>query len=227
MPILNMERRAILIDCSPTPPPKADRNGTLNAFHDFLCSPSGGSWEQEEITLLDQVAIADIQKAVTAAKDSDFTLVLVIAAGVEAKMGRPWPEVRIDAVDGTLNERELNPGCARCLMIFDCTGSRQSVHAQVDYSPSKNDTRKKYDEAIRAAEAGLVKVFASKAEGGAHLVWSLLAASHDWATTGSGILHVGDMVARIQQNRDDSLQSSSVKYIGGRRLKDFPFCIFV
>jgi hypothetical protein len=221
-----MERRAILIDYSPQPPPGTRREGDLNAFRDFLSSPFGGSWEKGEITSLDHVAPTDLQKAVGAATSADFALLLIVAAGEEAKMGRPWAEVQVDTSVGTLSERQLNPGCPRCLMLLDCVGLQQSAPDQPRFATLPSDqARAKYDGALCDAEAGLVKVFAPRAENAVSLTWALMQVSRDWTITGSGVLSVDQAVERVQRTHNENLHAPSVKYIGGRRIRDFPFCV--
>ncbi len=157
---------------------------------------------------------------------AEFALVLVVAPGEEAKMGRPWMEIRVDIDGESLNERDLNPGCPRCLMLFDCVESSAVFPrlARLEV-PSSKGTRALFDDAVMRAEGGLAKVFAGRDAHATNLIAALMIAGIRWAQEKSGILSVGEAADALPHITAQDYRAPTVKYRGGRRQHDFPLCV--
>jgi hypothetical protein len=218
-----VKRKALLLSSS-----NFDGKKRLSVFRDFLVSPLGGFWTEQEIVLLEMPTTSAVEECIGSMASADFGLVLVVANGEEKKDERPWPEAKIDLADGCVNERQLNPGCPRSLLLFDCVESSQEAGALRDGKAKLNQcSRIEYDRALSQAEEGLVKVFAPKAAASLPLAPALVALAYSWAAKNQGILSLSDAIESFSQPgiAPTTTPFPYVKYTGGRRRHTFPLCI--
>lgn len=190
-------------------------------------------------------SISDIAAAVTAAKGSDYSLVVFIGQGKRVIEDRPWKETRIDLsnTESILAERQLNTEAPRLTMVLDCCSDDSDLlsashnfrfgKTTLDMS-KKSAIRLAYDTALQTAEKGFVKILQEPAEegsfSGSYFSPHLICMAKDWAIrhkVGS-ILTLNDIKNDYQVNDcQQSMASNGVQFIyrGGRRLKHFPFAI--
>lgn len=227
---MHMKRSAILITGDKT------LHKGVEVMDEFLRSYIGGAWRNEEIIKMSCGDRAGVVSAVETAQLSEFALVYFIGQGETRKFDLPWTETCVQLSSGeTLMESLLNPGAPRCSLILDCVGtplqtSREMTHLASDVHQEESDiewARRTYDEAICAAEAGLVKVLATAIDqnDGIKKLFTqhLVNAVNDWAVEGRGVLSYGDAVVRAARTFTAEVPDGVAAYRGGRRLKDFPF----
>lgn len=185
----------------------------------------------DEVCVSRGQTVEEIRTLVSSAPPVDYTLLFVFGPIQLLKMDRPWLELVVTVAGMTITERELNPGSPRCMLIFDDAAAESSDRVDGPASADRlSQSRTLYDRCLTNAEAGLVKVFPSSAETGAHakisVVKQLLTAAQRWNPTGPGIMDIDEAVTRAQ-SVDETRNSAVLTYRGGRRLRHFPFSVVV
>lgn len=228
-----MKRRAILITGDAALDEGAD------VMDRFLRSALGGAWRGEEVIRLVNPNRADVVSAIADAKSCDFALIYFVGQGETRKSDRPWTETHIQLQSGEMvTERDLNPGNPRCSLILDCSGHFSPANCPTLHptsaptSPAGNDhdwSRSAYDEAVGAAESGVVKMFATvngeESRPGRTFAHHLIATATAWATKDQGLLTNDEAFARALLTFTHETPSGKAEYRGGRRLRDFPFAV--
>lgn len=234
-----MNRYAILLatpsENSPTPNVCDD----LAMFYSFLRSNCGGAWQENEILRHENPSMAQILATVRAAKNADYSLVFLAGYGEKVKAGLPWAEMRIALDCGeTITERELNPGTPRCTLIFSCASrtSAQDPNPPPDTSASfprnekpSSEFRTLYYERLMQAEGGVARIYSTSisdpAAGTKFFTQSLITTANRWALINKGMLHLGEAVALANDAMKKTNNSHRAEYLGGRRLRHFPFLV--
>lgn len=234
-----MNRKAILLAASPENNPIPGVFSDLSAFHSFLRSNPGGSWEPEEIICEDDSTKDSILKSVYEAKSAEYSLVYFAGHGEIIKTELPWPETRMHLSSGeTISEREINSGSPKCTLIMDCcrrTPEQDEKQLLVKTSmllergKDGAEFRNLYQKSLAAAESGLVKIFATKVGGSVADTHSftqhLLNETNIWTSKNRGTLYLGDAVELAKNSMKRENPQQQPEYRGGRRLRHFPFAV--
>lgn len=234
-----MKRKAILLAASPENNPIPGVFADLNAFHSFLRSNPGGSWEPDEIICEDDPTRDQILKCVIEAKDAAYSLVYFAGHGEIIKTELPWSEMKMLLSSGqTISEREINSGSARCTLIMDCCSRSPKQDESTlliktsmlqEHGEGGAEFSNVYQTSLAEAECGLAKVFATKVGSSAEETHSftqhLLNETHIWTSKAKGILLLRDAVDLARNSMKQENPQQQPEYRGGRRLRHFPFAV--
>jgi hypothetical protein len=234
-----MIRRALLLAASRENNPIPDVYSDLAAVSNFLRSNIGGAWDVNEIFQGLGSTRDQILSAIRAANDGDYCLAFFAGRGELVKMGRPWREMRMVLSSGeAITERELNSGSARCTLILDCSRrtvgqNKETLLFETPGVPDRvevsSEYRNYYEECLRAAEGGLVRIYATEAGSvstdAGSFTQQLLREANMWSVTNKGALPLGDAVALARDAMSRESPQQIVEYLGGRRLRHFPFAV--
>ena len=226
-----MNRKAILITTSSEKNPT--RSEDAKALRTFLQSQFGGKWEDDEIFSLENPTKNGIAVAVDSARHSGYAFVMFEGRGRKSGSDLPWPEMEFFlSPNETISERELNPGAPRCTLFLTCPGGDLQVRDSglTPENPANTVISKiVYNQALAAAESGLVKVHISALDGAESKTPSftryLIGETMGWLTKNKGVLSLGDAInlARAGLLRDGF--QINLDYLPGRRRHDFPFAV--
>jgi hypothetical protein len=211
----------------------------LSAIQAFLLSPVGGAWKSDQIQTFENPDLNQVTRAIGNGRQFEYTLIYFAGQGESRKGKLPWPEIHMQLNSGEeISERVLNPASASCLMILDCShqnlqciqGSSASDFSAVQARPfDSTSTSTIYESSIAHAEKGLVKAYSTIVGSALPTQTSftrhLLMESGKWSEEGKGVLFVGEAVALAKARMGKSEPNQQVTYLGGRRLRDFPFAI--
>jgi hypothetical protein len=234
-----MKRHAILIAASPKSEPLPGVYTDISSWYAFLRSNQGGVWAEDEIVNVTDTGRSEIIAAISFAKNSDYAVVVFAGHGQTVKTELPWPGTQLLLSSGeSILERELNPGTPRCTLVLDCCRTNQEQDqlgvlvkeasaALRDEDPVKH--RLAFDQAVEAAEGGLVKVFstalgtaaADKHSFSKHLIFR----ATEWAKGNKGVLSLRDVVSVASESIQQRNPQQKPEYNGGRRLRHFPFAV--
>jgi len=231
-----MKRFAILIASCPKADPIPGVYSDLDAWTKFLQSHSGGVWNEKEVKPLRDPSREQLRTAIELAKTAEYSLLVFAGHGETVKTELPWTESRLFLNDTeSVLERDLNPGTPRCALVLDCCRRRpeqtgveilvkEAALLEQDENPVK--ARVMFDEALRSAEGGVVKVYAteegSAAADKASFSQYLLYEARKWATSNHGVLSIPEGVALATETMRKTNPQQRPRYNGGRRLRHFP-----
>lgn len=219
----SVHRRALLIIGRSVD--RANSKDTLHVLRDFLCSNLGGAWEPDEIALVENDNVGAVLERARGMREADYALIVFRGDGQAVKQGLPWKEMKLTLPAGDMiTERELNPGCPRCLQLFDCAENPLEPLLSFTRKNNLSSTRKEFDDAILHAESGVAKVqlVARPENPVSSLVAALVTATGTWAAGHLGVLGISEalMLARPRISSTDS-----VTYSGRRRRGHYPFAV--
>ena len=230
-----MQRRAFLIGGDYQRPDNSlsGVGADIAAWKQYLMSPCGGSWAEEEIFDLSGSSKETIVSMFQVGRTVDYSLVCFSGHGYLTKdrFGFNMTMTLINDVD-EMSERELNPGSPWCMQVFDCC-RKWSENEKVGFSKEafnasfQHNTRALFENEMLKCEKGLVKVFAA-GEGQAaadkkSFSRTLIEIARSAVETcQDGILRINDAVRFAQTEMPP--QQTPV-YLGGRRLHHFPFAV--
>lgn len=230
-----MQRRAFLIGGNYQKPGNLllGVGADIVAWKQYLMSPFGGSWAEDEILDLSGSSKDNIVSMLQVGRTVDYSLVCFSGHGYLTKdrLGFNMTMTLINDVD-EMSERELNPGSPWCLQIFDCC-RKGPENEKVGFSNEalnksvQHDTKMLFENELLKCERGLVKVFAAD-EGQAaadkkSFSRTLIEIARSAVETcQDGILRINDAVRFAQIEMPP--QQTPV-YLGGRRLHHFPFAV--
>ena len=116
-----LKRRAILIESSGVrgsddlPGARAD----VKNFKQYLCSDTGGAWEDDEIRILNSPSWMDVLLELWVAKDFDYVFMTFSGHGYHLRNGRSLDDTVVCLSDEDVRVRDMNPANPRCLFIID------------------------------------------------------------------------------------------------------------
>jgi hypothetical protein len=151
----------------------------------------------------------------------------------------PWKEMQILASDEEwIIERELNTKTPSCVQIFDCCRTEENypIHEELlneehlaNFSNNAQKWRYLYDQAIKTAEKGLVKIYSTgegfSANDAPSFSQLLLHYARRWSQKNQGVLSLRDGVMSAKESIGKIAPQQQPEYLGGRRLHHFPLSI--
>lgn len=230
-----MQKRAFLIGGNYQRPDNSlsGVGSDISAWKQYLMSPYGGSWAEDEILDLSGRSKDNIVSMLQVGRTIDYSLVCFSGHGYLTKdrFGFNMTMTLIDDVVA-MSERELNPGSPWCMQILDCCrrdpeNEKVGVCDEAIDMSHQHDTRILFENELLKCERGLVKVFAAD-EGQAaadkkSFSRTLIEIARSAVETcQDGILRINDAVRFAQTEMPP--QQTPV-YMGGRRLHHFPFAV--
>lgn len=204
----------------------------IRAWKQFLVSPFGGSWMDDEIVDLSGQAKPAILSELRRGVGVDYSIVCFSGHGclVKDHFGFSTTKVFVNDRDEML-ETECNPGSSWCTMVFDCC-RRHPVQEKVAFANEATelfksaDTRVRFEKELMKCEKGLVKVFAADVGQAAgdepSFSRMLISTAQDHDSYSEGVLRINQAV-RLAGNAMPKQQTPV--YAGGRRLRHFPFAV--
>ena len=230
-----MKRRAFLIGGNYQEPGNSlsGVGPDIAAWKQYLMSPCGGSWAEDEILDLSGDSKDNIVSMLQVGRTVDYSLVCFSGHGYLTKdrFGFNMTMTLIDDVV-EMSERELNPGSPWCMQIFDCCRKDSENEKVACFDEALNmsfqhNTRTLFENELLKCERGLVKVFAAGEGEGADDDRSfsrvLMEVSRCMVgTCQGGVLRIDEAVRFAKTEMPP--QQSPV-YMGGRRSRHFPFAI--
>lgn len=230
-----MQRRAFLIGGNYQRPDNSlsGVGSDISAWKQYLMSPYGGSWAEDEILDLSGRSKDNIVSMLQVGRTIDYSLVCFSGHGYLTKdrFGFNMTMTLIDDVVA-MSERELNPGSPWCMQILDCCrrdpeNEKVGVCDEAIDMSHQHDTRILFENEMLKCERGLVKVYAAGEDEEAADERSfsrvLMAVAKDkvGAST-NGVLHIDEAVRFAN---DEMPPQQNPVYRGGRRLHHFPFAV--
>lgn len=230
-----MQRRAFLIGGNYQRPDNSlsGVGSDISAWKQYLMSPYGGSWAEDEILDLSGRSKDNIVSMLQVGRTIDYSLVCFSGHGYLTKdrLGFNMTMTLINDVD-EMSERELNPGSPWCMQVFDCCrkgleNEKVAFSNEALNASFQHNTRALFENELLKCERGLVTVYAADEGEGAADERSfsrvLMGVSKDkvGAST-NGVLHIDEAVRFA--NAEMPPQQNPV-YKGGRRLHHFPFAV--
>ena len=230
-----MKRRAFLIGGNYQAPGNSlsGVGPDIAAWKQYLMSPCGGSWAEDEILDLSGGSKDEIADMLQVGRALDYSLVCFSGHGYLTKdrFGFNMTMTLID--DGVeMSERELNPGSPWCMQILDCCRKDSENEKVASFDESLNmtfryDTRALFESELLKCERGLVKVFAAdegeEAADDRSFSRVLMEVSRRMVETcQGGVLQIDEAVRFAKAEMPP--QQSPI-YMGGRRLRHFPFAV--
>ena len=230
-----MQRRAFLIGGNYQRPDNSlsGVGSDISAWKQYLMSPYGGSWAEDEILDLSGRSKDNIVSMLQVGRTIDYSLVCFSGHGYLTKdrFGFNMTMTLVNDVD-EMSERELNPGSPWCMQVFDCCrkGAENEKVAFSNEALNKSfqyNTRILFENELLKCERGLVKVFAAgegeEADDDRSFSRVLMEVSKLMVgTCQDGVLRIDDAVRFAQIEMPP--QQTPV-YLGGRRLHHFPFAV--
>lgn len=230
-----MQRRAFLIGGNYQRPDNSlsGVGSDISAWKQYLMSPYGGSWAEDEILDLSGRSKDNIVSMLQVGRAIDYSLVCFSGHGylTKDKFGFNMTMTLVNDVD-EMSERELNPGSPWCMQVFDCCrkGAENEKVAFSNEALNKSfqyNTRILFENELLKCERGLVKVFAAgegeEADDNRSFSRVLMEVSKLMVgTCQDGVLRIDDAVRFAQIEMPP--QQTPV-YLGGRRLHHFPFAV--
>jgi hypothetical protein len=234
-----MTRRAILIAASPESNPIPGVYADIVSWQQFLQSNPGGVWQ--EVVIAKDYDRKRLLAAVNSAQGANYSLVVFAGHGQAVTSNLPWPETQLFLSNGdSILERELNPGTPSCTLILDCC-RRSSEEDQVtvlvkhalffEHEDEKEKYRALYDESLKAAERGLVKIYATAVGTAAadkpSFSQHFLYRANLWAERNQGVLTLQEGISLATEAMRTIDPQQRPEYHGGRRLRHFPLAVGV
>ena len=230
-----MQKRAFLIGGNYQRPDNSlsGVGSDIAAWKQYLMSPYGGSWAEDEILDLSGRSKDNIVSMLQVGRTIDYSLVCFSGHGYLTKdrLGFNMTMTLINDVD-EMSERELNPGSPWCMQVFDCCRkgpenekvgfSNEALNKSVQYN-----TRILFENEMLKCERGLVKVYAvgedEEADDERSFSRVLMAVSKEKVgSSTNGVLHIDEAVRFAN---DEMPPQQNPVYRGGRRLHHFPFAV--
>lgn len=206
----------------------------IDAWKEFLQSPIGGSWRQDEIVDLSGQGATSVCATLRSGRLVDYSFVCFSGHGRAELDPDGYSTTFVWVNDGEeVPEYDLNPGSARCTMLFDCCRrlpkepSLESFSMDVAIDMAQYDTHAVFNRALLACEKGLVRIYGTELDHGAadEKSFTRMMIKYSKAAVEScedGVLRLPDAVRGAKKWLDE--QQTPV-YRGGRRLGHFPFAI--
>jgi hypothetical protein len=246
-----MTRKAILIEASTIkkhddlPGARAD----VKKYKAYLQSAIGGAWMDSEISVLSHPTKDLLSKHIKLAGHADYAFVAFSGHGYHAQ-GKDIDESRLCINDTEeIAVFELNPGCARSLMVAD--SCRKLVQVPLIESaeafqlalnarmgkllPNPQRCRVLFDHLISEADKGPIYFYscdldeaAGETEGGGYFTQALLDVSQAWAESPSRMrsFPTNDAFQAAAEVTTRKNRQQNPKMQAGRRRNHFPFAVF-
>lgn len=230
-----INRRAVLISVGSFGSKSNPGDEELAALKSFLRGGVGGAWSDEELVVMLNPTRSDVLSEIEAAANADYCLMYVHGPGEYIHGDLPWPEARLNLSSSELvTESELNPGTPKYALLLDMTRHRSSLedsHLKFNFGlPTLTEKPlHRYLGQVLGAEAGSVKIRRALTDTPSMEHWSvasaLLLAAEQWLKTGKEMLTLPEAVVLARESLRHRSVDPSLEYLGGRRLRHFPFAV--
>jgi hypothetical protein len=233
-----MKRQAILLSSLSTQ--AGDVNLPFTMWRNFLTSPLGGGWQEEEIEHPEGTA-PSVLETVMAAQCKDYSLVIFMGEGEQRQADLPWKEtsIRLSGGENLIAERQLNTGTPRLTMILDyCINFDISMPGAFSLgnvvskfsAENLKLSRHSYDAALEKSEKGFVKIQPSFISSCGLFSQQLISTALRWAKMQdtNSVLTLNAIATEFSKSNEGNCsecEKIAFDYQGGRRLKHFPFAM--
>ena len=245
-------RRAILI-AAPGGGPKPAHGTRVDvaAWQNYLTSPAGGAWNDDEILPpLTHPSKDELDDALASADGCDYAVVTFSGHGGTKNIdGEPTTVLQIAPSLPLIPYYELKPRCARILLILD--SCRSVLEEEVGVSKMAGRLMEKsieerlirqmhrdiYEKIILRTERGTITLFGcdyneeaddmlSETQYGGLYTHKLIGAGDTWySSAAKGMLNVYDAHLRAERDTTGQNRLQHPKILHGRRLGIFPFAV--
>lgn len=204
----------------------------IRAWKQFLISPFGGSWTDDEIVDLSGKARNMIATEIRRGGDADYSLVCFSGRGrlVKDRFGFSTTKLFVNDREEMM-EDECNPGSPWCTMVFDCSLKRlakekAALSGKMPGVSFPEDARVRFKEELLKCETGLVVACFADAGGTTankrSFSQALLSVVRKRESYSDGVLRI-DQAVRLAGNAMPKRHAPV--YEGGSRVHHFPFAL--
>lgn len=242
---MTISRQAILIGSPKVNPELPGVRRDLQDTYDFLCSPCGGFWRKEEITILLDPNYDEVCKHINMAYNRDYVFILCSGHG-EHRVGKDLDETVMYLQENEIIAvNELNPRNKRHFVMVDvCRGivkvdEHRTKIALAKILESQSfltiDCRKIYDEAVMANPEGRIVAYscdinqsAGETPKGGIFTQEMLNAHLDFVLPNNstyGILKIDHAFEQAKRRTQEKNFPQAPMLYAGRRRDFYPFAI--
>ena len=214
----------------------------IKDMKEFLCSPVGGDWREDEIvTLIDQ-SKATVMKHLNSCSDVDYVFILCAGHGEHQILGTNGSTVIYLTEEETLSIDSINSRGKRQFVIADvCRHEREIAisktllkAAMESYSAEdKFDYRAAFDAAVMKCSEGRIVAYscslnqsAGEDEKGGAFTQALIASPNHYLPSGlHGIVNVKQAFDWAHAQLVEKSSAQTPVFNAGRRLDYYPFAV--
>jgi hypothetical protein len=219
----------------------------IKNFKDFLLSPIGGLWKDEEIIIKNKPSKAELLNSINLLKNTEYALIVFSGHGWHSSQLNETMLQLNDKED--INSKELRQGAPKQTLILDCCRviCKELLEKILEYAFQKTlsqihpeDCRLYYDNRIKECPGSLTVLYscdinetAGETSKGGYFSYSLINSSKEWAsrttidtTKECSIFSIVQAFEKAQNIvREVSGKRQNPQIEKPRSEKYFPFCI--